>query len=173
VPFPGRSFDGFVRDFSLTDVDFSLPDPLAEPGDPASNPAVSGTIQVTAVLPAEMNFEVNVSSIRATADVLYKKKKFGELDLRKWQRANSTRVEPKRKDEALLKIQSRVEDAPLEITDEDIFSVIVQQLLFGGKDVLLDVDALVAVRVQTVLGELTLKDVPAQGTIPVKRPYSF
>jgi hypothetical protein len=61
---------------------------------------------------------------------------------------------------------------PLNITDSDVFSDILQKMLFGDKNILIDVDAAVDVKVATVLGSLVLKDVPAQGQIPVKRPSS-
>ncbi|TRX97410.1 hypothetical protein FHL15_001688 [Xylaria flabelliformis] len=168
VPFPGRTFDGLIRDFSLTDVHFTLPDPFADPNDPAASPKVSGNILVTASIPSEMNFGINVTRVRATADVLYRNKKMGELNLRKWQHANSTRTEGEGSDGPSLKIQSRIIEAPLEITDSDVFSDVVQALLFGNKPIQLDVQALVDVKVETSLGELILKEVPAEGKIPVK-----
>lgn len=171
VPFPGRSLDGLIRNFSLTDVHFTMPDPFAEPGDPDADPKVSGTILVTAGVPSEMNFGINVTNVRARADVLYKTQKMGELNLREWQHANSTRVEGKNGDEATLRIESRIEDAPLNVTDSDVFSDVLQALLFGDKAVKLDIDAAVDIKVVTALGTLVVKDVPAQGKIPVKRPY--
>ncbi|ORY64001.1 uncharacterized protein BCR38DRAFT_342489 [Pseudomassariella vexata] len=171
VPFPGRSLDGLIRNFSLTDVQFTLPDPFASPEDPEATPKVSGNILVTAGLPREMNFAINVTKVRAFADVFYKSQKFGELNLRKWQHANSTRVEANKGQEASLKIESRINDAPLNVTDGDVFSDVVQTLLFGGKPVRLDIKASVDVKVETALGQLVLKDVPAEGTIPVK-PFS-
>ena len=171
VPFPGRSFDNLIREFSLTDVRFTLPDPLAEPDDPASNPTVSGTIIVTAGLPSQMNFAINVTNVRANADVYYHKKKLGELDLREWQDANSTMTRATKDSEATLKIQSRIDNAPLNVTDGDVLTEVIQRLLFGGDHVNLKVKALVDIRVDTVLGQLELKDVPAEGKIPVKRPY--
>lgn len=172
VPFPGRSLDGLLRNFSLTDVHFTLPDPWADEGDPNANPKVSGNVLVTAGLPAEMNFGVNVTRVRAAADVFYKSKKLGELNLKKWQRANSTRIDGKKSgDEATLKIQSRITDAPLNVTDSDVFSEVIQTLMFGGKPVLLDIKAAVDVKVVTSLGQLIIKEVPAEGKIPVKRPY--
>jgi hypothetical protein len=174
VPFPGRSFDSLIRNFSLTDVQFSLPDPMAAPGEADADPKVSGTIVVTAALPKEMNFDLNVTRIRATADVFYQAKKLGELDIRRWQPANSTRVELTGGKEQGLQIQSRIEEAPLNVTDAGVLTDVIQSLLFGGKRVVwLDVDAAVDVTVNTVLGTLVLKDVPAQGKIPVKRPSSF
>ncbi|KAI0392719.1 hypothetical protein F5Y17DRAFT_435230 [Xylariaceae sp. FL0594] len=168
VPFPGKSLDGLLQDFSLTDVHFTLPDPFADPTDPASNPKVSGNILVIAGLPSEMNFGIDVKSVRAAADVTYKSKKMGELNLRKWQHAKSTRIEGEGSEGPRLQIESRITDAPLNITDSDVFSDVVQALLFGSKPIELGVQALVDVKVQTSLGELVLKEIPAEGKIPVK-----
>lgn len=173
VPFPGRSLDGLIKNFSLTDVHFSMPDPFAEPDDPAANPRISGNILVTAGIPSEMNFGINVTRVRASADVMYKSKKMGTLDLHEWQHATSTRLEPTKKHEAELQIRSRINEVPLNVTDGDVFGDAVQKLLFGGKSVQLQVKALVDVKVETALGQLVLKDVPAEGTIPVKRPSSL
>ncbi len=171
VAFPGQTFDNMIRNFSLTDVHFTLPDPMAEPGDADGDPRVSGTIVVTAGLPAEMNFDINVTQVRATADVSYHGKKFGELNLEEWQAANSTRYRATDDIEATLKIQSRINNAPLKITDGDIFSDVIQALILGGTKVVLDIKAFVDVRISTVLGNLELKEVPAEGKVPVKRPY--
>lgn len=172
VPFPGRSFDKLIRNFSLTDTHFSLPDPTAEPDDPAANPKVSGTIKVIAGLPKDMNFGINVTRIRATADVLYQKQKLGVLDIHKWQPANSTKLETGRKDDPELEILSRIDNAPLNVTDADVLTEVIQTLIFQGKTIRLDIKAKVDVKVETVLGELVLKDIPAEGRIPVKRPSS-
>lgn len=170
VPFPERSFDNLIRNFSLTETHFGLPDPMAEPGDPDANPKVSGTIQAIANLPQEMNFGINVTHIRASADVLYKNQKLGVLDLRKWQAANSTKVESSNGNGLDLMIRSRIIDAPLNVTDADVFTDVIQQLIFKGKTIHLEIKALVDVEIETVLGELVLKDIPAEGMIPVKRP---
>lgn len=172
VPFPGRSFDDLIKNFSLTDVEFKLPDPLADPDEEDAQPKVSGTMEVLASLPRELNLDVNVTDVRASADVLYKGSKLGVLNITEWQRADSTRIEDEDGDSSLL-IESRAEDVPLTITDEDVFTSVLQELLFGGRDVILDIDAAVHVKVKTVLGELVLKDVPTQGEIPVKRPSMF
>lgn len=172
VPFPGRSFDKLIRNFSLTDTHFSLPDPMAEPDDPGASPKVSGTIKVIAGLPNEMNFGINVTQIRATADVFYQKDKLGVLDVHKWQPANSTRIQSS-DDDPELEIRSRINNAPLNVTDGDVLTDVIQRLIFQGKTIRLDVKAKVDVKVETVLGELVLKDVPAEGRIPVKRPSSL
>jgi len=170
VPFLGRSFDNLIRSFSLTDVHFTLPDPDAEPGDPDSNPKVSGTILVQAALPAEMNFSLDVNSVMANATVFYHSKKLGELNLRdKWQPANSTQHPASEGGEASLDIQSRIQDAPLEVTDGDVLTSVITALLFGTEEVILGITADVDVRVDTVIGQFTVKGVPAEGKISLKR----
>lgn len=171
VPFPGRTFDNLIRNFSMTDVQFTMPDPMAEPGDPGSNPTVSGNILVVAGMPSEMNFAINVTKFRANANVSYHGSKLGELPLNKWQDANSTMTKATEHHEATLTIQSRIDNASLIVTDGDVLTQVIQKLLFGGSDVNLDIDALVDIHVDTVLGQFTLKDVPASGNVPIKRPY--
>jgi hypothetical protein len=167
VPFPGHTFDGLIRNFSLTDTHFSLPDPWAEPGTDESNPQISANIVVIAGLPKEMNFGINVTAVNATSEVSYKGKKLGELNLKKWQAAKSERIESV--DEPQLRITSKIEDVPLDITDDDVFTDVLSALMFGGKTVMLKIDALVDVKLSTVLGELVIKDMPAEGIVPVKR----
>jgi hypothetical protein len=160
VEFPGHTFDGAIKNFTLADVDFELPDPFADPGTPESNPRVSGDIEVLAAIPNEMNFGMNVSRVRAKADVFYKGKQLGVLDLKKWQPARSMRVNATESESAALKIESKIKDAPLNVTDEDVFSDLIQALLFGGETITLVVKALVDVEVGTVLGSLVVRDLP-------------
>ncbi|ESZ97143.1 hypothetical protein SBOR_2501 [Sclerotinia borealis F-4128] len=166
VPFPGHTFDQLIKNFSLTNTDFALPGPFAEPGTPESNPRISGDIMVLAALPKEMNFSLEVSKVRATADVFYKGDKLGVLNLRKWQAARSIRVNDG--GDASLKIESHIKNAPLEITDEDVFSDLVADYYLGGKAISLKIEALVEVEVSTVLGDFIIKDLPAEGVVPLK-----
>lgn len=163
ITFPGKSFDNLIRNFSLTDAHVSLPD--SGNGDPT----VSGKAVVMVALPAEMNFGLNVSAVKATADVFYRGRKLGILDFDKWQKANSTKVNVHK--ENLLKVQARIKDAPLKVTDGDVFADVIQALLFGGRGVQMTIKALVDIEIETVLGKLKLKGVPAEGIVPIKRPY--
>lgn len=168
VPLPGKTFDKLIRNFSLTDTTFSLPNPMAEPGSDEANPHISGTIVGIARLPEEMNFAINVTKVRANATVSYKGSQLGLLNLRKWQPAESERIEPRDGENAGLKIQSRIKDAPLNITDDDVFTDVLQALLFG-QGVKLKIVARVDVEAETVLGTLLIKDLPAEGVVPVRR----
>lgn len=169
IAFPGRSVDGLIRNMTLKDVDFKLPSPFAGPDDPDSNPRVSGTVEVLAALPEGFDLDVDVQRLRATADLFYKTKKFGMLDLGKWQDAKSEKIAS---DIDLLKITASVVDIPVEITDSDVFSDVLQKMLFGGQEVTLDVSALVDAKIDTVVGNLIVREVPAKGQVPLKRPSS-
>lgn len=171
IAFPGSSFGDVIRNFSVSDVDFKLPNPFADPGDPDGAPQVSGAIEVLAALPEELNLDMGVHSIRSNADLIYKGKKMGELNLKRWNDANSTKVTIH--EEVLLNVTSRVVDVPLEVTDNNVFTEVLQKLMFGDDNIILDVDAAVDVKVGTVLGSIAVNGVPAKGQIPVKRPSSF
>lgn len=173
VPFPARSFDNLIRNFSLADVRFQMPDPAAAPGEPGADPRVSGTILVLAGVPSGMDFSLNVGSVRADADVFYRGRKLGELNLKEWQKANSTQIPATKDHEAMLKIQSYIRDAPLNVTDAGVLADLMQALLFGDRQVILSIKALVDVNVTTVLGDVVVKAVPAEGKVPVKRRYPF
>jgi hypothetical protein len=168
VSFPGRTFDNLIKNFSLTDTHFSLPDPTAEPGSDEAKTQISGKVLVIANLPKEMNFGINVTRVKAQAEVFYKGDKLGNLNLHEWQTAESERIDPEDGEDAALKIEAQINNAPLQITDEDVFSDVIQAMIFGSSGVNLKVDALVDVKVSTVLGELPIKKLPAEGVIPVK-----
>lgn len=167
VPFTGHAFGNVIKNFTLAETKFDLPDPWAEPDTPESKPQISATIQAVIILPEEMNFKLDVDQVRAIADVFYKKKKMGELNLRKWQPATSTRLNSTEDVRPLLLIESAIDKAPLDITDQDVFTDVVQQILFGSKPVLLKVQANVDVQMETALGILTVQDIPAEGEVPV------
>ena len=169
VPFSGKSFDNLMRNFSMADVHFTLPDPFAGPDEPEASPRISATVKALVGLPKEMNFPIDVGRVRADADVFYHKKKLGRLDLNKWQKANTTRIEAHDDVEAGLAVESIVKNAPLKITDDDVFEDVVEDLIFGGKPVMLGVKADVDVETETALGKFVVRDIPAEGKIFVKR----
>ena len=169
VPVPGRTFGHLIKNFSLTDTHFSLPSPWAEPDTPEANPRISAKVRALVALPEEMNFSIDVNKVRADADVFYKGKKLGRLDLSKWQAANSKRIEGGKEDGPMLMVESVVEDAPLEIQDEDVFTDVIQALMFGSKTVVMSIKAEVDVGVDTALGDFAIRKIPAEGSVPIKR----
>lgn len=169
VPFAGKSMGNMIKNFSLADMHFSLPNPFAEPGTPEARPKISGIVNVDIGLPHEMNFPVDVTQVKADADIYYHKKKLGKMNLEKWQKANSTRIEGHGSDGPSLLVQSVIKNAPIEILDDNLFSEVVQALLFGGKSVLMDLKAAVSIGVDTPMGKLAVRGIPAQGVVPVKR----
>ena len=169
LPFPGHTFDHLIRNFSLMDVHFGLPDPMADPNSPRGKPRISAVVKVLAGLPKEMSFPISVGRVKADADVYFHKKKLGELDLSNWQKANTSRIEAHGDQEAGIAIDSIVKDAPLDITDDSVFSEVVQALIFGGKPVVLGVKASVDVETETALGKFIVREIPAEGKVFVKR----
>ena len=168
IPFPGHSYDHLIRQFTLSDVQFELPDQTAPPDAPAAKPRVSGNVEALVSLPEEMNLNLDVESIRAKADIYYKGKKMGILDISKWQDAKSSAAGENDEGKTLL-IKSHIDEAPVDITDEDVFADVLQSLIFGDEDVLLKIKADVDVQLQTALGQFAVKKIPAEGVIPVKR----
>lgn len=169
VPFAGKSMGNLIKNFSLADMHFSLPNPFAEPGTPEAAPKISGIVNVDIGLPNEMNFPIDVTQVKADADIYYHKKLLGKMNLDKWQKANSTRLEGHGSEGPSLLVQSVIKKAPIKILDDDLFSQVVQALLFGGKSVLMDLRAAVSVGVDTPMGKLAVRGIPAQGVVPVKR----
>lgn len=168
LPFAGHAFDNLIKNFSMTDVQFSLPDSLAEPGTPEAQPKISALVKVLIDLPEQMNFAIDIPHVRANADVFYHGNKLGFLDLKRWQPANATRLEGSDGPPMLL-VAFDIKDAPLQVTDEDTFSEAVQALIFGGKSISLRVVADVDAEVKTSLGQFLIRKIPAEGKVNVKR----
>ncbi|KAL2002019.1 hypothetical protein VTN02DRAFT_805 [Thermoascus thermophilus] len=171
LPVAGHAFDNLIKSFSMTDVHFSFPDPLAKPGTPDAQPKVSALVKALIGLPKQMNFAVDISRVRANASVHYKGKELGFLDLSKWQTANTTRVHDTDGAPALL-VWFNVQNAPLQVTDEDTFTQVIQDLIFGGETITLRVTALVDAEVKTALAQFVIREIPAEGGVAVKPPYS-
>ncbi|KAL2013828.1 hypothetical protein VTN00DRAFT_1353 [Thermoascus crustaceus] len=171
LPVTGHAFDNLIKNFSMTDVHFSFPDPLAKPGTPDAQPKISALVKALIGLPKQMNFAVDIPRVRANASVHYKGKELGFLDLSRWQTANTTRIDDVDGAPALL-VGFNVRNAPLQVTDEDTFTQVIQDLIFGGEAITLRVTALVDAEVKTALGQFVIREIPAEGGVTVKPPYS-
>lgn len=171
LSFSGHALDNLVKNFTMTDTHFSLPDPFAEPDTPESRPTVSGLVKVLIGLPKQMNLSVDVPRVKAVATVYYEGKELGMLNIDEWQDANSTRVEDQDGSAALL-VQSPIENAPLEVTDDGLLAQLLQEMLFGSKAVVLHVAATVDTKVSTGLGRFAVRGIPAEGNVPVKSMFS-
>lgn len=171
LPFTGHALDNLVKNFTMSDTHFSLPDPFAEPDSPDSQPTVSALVKVLIALPEEMNFQVEVPQVRALADVYYKKEKFGVLNISDWQDANSTLVDDQDGSSALL-VEFAIKEAPLQVTDDGLLAEVIQAMLFGTETVILRVAATVDTKVSTGLGRFAVRGIPAEGKVPVKSMFS-
>lgn len=165
--FTGHALDNMIKNFTMSDMHFSLPDPFADPDSPAASPSVSAQVSVTIGLPKQLNLTVDIPRVRANANVFYQGNELGVLELRKWQPANSTRV---MQDDGLpaLFVKFAMEDVPLRVTNGDVLTKIIQALVFQGKTVQLHVAATVDAEVATGLGAVAVRGIPAGGDVDVK-----
>ena len=155
VPFPGHSFDNVIQSFGLSHVKIKLP---ADGNDP---PLLSATVEAIVRLPQDMNIPLNITRLRATAEVSYQHREFGTLDIKKWIPALSKRIPGKQ----LLSVRGQVTDAPLNVTDFDVFQQVVQRVLFGGGGVKLGIEGMADADLRTSFGNFVVHNIPASGTI--------
>ncbi|KAL3437687.1 hypothetical protein BDV09DRAFT_161745 [Aspergillus tetrazonus] len=171
LSFTGHALDNLVKNFTMTNVHFTLPNPMAEPDTPESRPTVSALVKVLISVPEQVKFDLNIPRIRAKADVFYHEKKLGFLDLKEWQPANSTLIGNSDNTTA-LQVEFPMDKAPLEVTDEDVLTDVLSSLIFEGKPVGLTVVANVDAEISTVLGKFAVRGIPADGKLTVKPPFS-
>lgn len=169
VPFPGQDLGRLIRRFSLEHVQFVLPDSDAEPDTPDAQPKVSAEIKALVALPKEMNFPVEIHRVRADADVFFRGKKLGFLDLKDWQDAKSAPTGPLDGGQSGLEVSSVIEKAPLRIEDDAVFADVIQALLKTRQTLNLTVEALVDVEMKTTLGQFVVRKIPGEGIVPIKR----
>jgi hypothetical protein len=172
VPFAGHGFSHLIKRFAMTNVHFSLPDPSAEPGTPEAQPHVSSLVKVAVGLPKEMNFPLNISRVRSRPDVYYKGDLLGHIDLQEWQEASARRNETAPVSEPELLVDFDIKNAPLEVADEDVFTDVLQELIFKQKPVKLNVKATVDAETETPMGVFTIRGIPGSGEIILKRKIS-
>lgn len=165
---PGHQYHDLIRNFTISDINLSLPDLFADPDSDEASPKLSGHLEAIASISKEINFNMNVSQARASVDVLYKEAKFGELDLHEWQKVKCELIKEPTNSGASLKIQSDVNNAPLRITNKRIFNDIIGALVFRKETVLFKLVALVDVQVSAILGKFLIEDLPAEATVPIK-----
>ncbi|KAK6535125.1 hypothetical protein TWF694_001607 [Orbilia ellipsospora] len=166
VPFPGgHAFKDLLKSFSLADVKFVFPDPNAEPGTPEASPCFSATVKAIVSIPHEMNAPLDVSKVVANGDISYHSKKLGEFHFPHW--ALATTVQ--RNDSHELEINARVENVPLNITDPDVFSDMLQDIISGGgAGVTLKAVGTADVKVGIAsLGAFVVRGIPAQGDVVI------
>lgn len=170
VPFPGNAFNDTVKSFSLSNVSFQLPTSDAEPGSPESSPRLGASVVAIVRTPEEINLSLYVKRLRAIANVSYEGGVFGALDLRKWMIAESSRSSNNK----YLEVNAEVKDAPLNITNYDIFRIVVKKMLSGEENSLqLGIRGDTDVDIKTSLGEFVISNIPVTGNITIDRFPGF
>ena len=164
LPITGHSLGNLVKNFTMKDVHLSLPNPMADPDTPEAQPKISALVETLIKVPEQMNFQVDVPHVRAEADILYRGKKLGFLNLHKWRDSNSTLLD----DDHALSVDFRMKDVPVQVTDDDTLADVISDMLFGKGPVQLTIVATVDAQVSTRLGRFVLRKIPADGSFAVK-----
>ncbi|TGZ80444.1 hypothetical protein EX30DRAFT_307729 [Ascodesmis nigricans] len=165
VPFSGHSMDGVVKKFSMSNFDISLPMPGMDPNSPDSLPLVSADVEVLVALPRDVDIDFEVSALSARANVSYTGAIFGDLGMHEWMPAISEKV--KLDQQLYMKVNAAVKNAPLNVTNYDVFQQIVQKILFGERGIDLTVDGRADAEVAIPLGKFIVHDLPAAGNITI------
>ncbi|DAA74607.1 TPA_exp: Uncharacterized protein A8136_3145 [Trichophyton benhamiae CBS 112371] len=173
VPFPFTSpgFSRLIKRFSMKNVQFYLPDPFSKPNTPESMPKVSALVQAVVGLPSHLNVPVNISRVRTNADVFYHDHKLGIINIKEWQNARVQRAVDDADGNPIMVVEFDIQKAPLQVTDEDLLSEVLQKMLFERQGIPLRVDAHVDAELQSALGEFIVRDIPCGGNIIVQPPY--
>lgn len=169
VPFPGHALGHLIKDFSLKNVHFQLPDPDDNPDSGTVEPMISADVRALISVPEEMNFPIKVHRFKAAADVYYHGQKLGYLDADEWRPAASKAVKNETTGHEDLEVISRMEKVPLTITDDDVFVDVVQDLLYSKRTIFLTIKADVDVSLETSLGEFVVRKIPTEGEVPIQR----
>lgn len=151
IQIAGNQNEQLARDIELSDVKMNLPSFFGGGG----KPKISGKIRGIIDIPSDIKVDVQVDSVHVLADLLYKGKKFAYLESPGWAPASSRFP----KQEELL-VEVTLKDAPVTITNQDVFSSVVSQLL--GGNVLVDVLGTGDVKVITSLGKLEAHKLPIE-----------
>ena len=61
VPLPGKAMGHLIKNFTLADTNFNLPDPFARPSTPETNPRISDKEQAIIAETEELNFNISTN----------------------------------------------------------------------------------------------------------------
>ncbi|KAK2749596.1 hypothetical protein FQN57_005818 [Myotisia sp. PD_48] len=170
VPFTSHGLSRLVKRFSMKNVHFDLPDPYADPDTPEAQPKVSALVKAIINLPHEMNFPLNISRVQTYADVYYSGEKLGILDIKEWQNSTVREITDDPSGQPAMEVEFDIQKAPLNITNSDLLTEILQKMIFQRKSIPLHVKSLITPEVQTGLGTFIVRDIPASGNITVTPP---
>lgn len=160
VPLPGRNFDNVIRSFGLSHVNFKMPGGSGDPDD--IFPQLSATVEIMIALPEDMNMPINIVRLKATSKISYQGKEFGMLDVKDWIPARSKRILK----ENLLRVEGDLKDAPINITDYDVFQRVARKIFSGGgKGMVLGIDGNADADIVIGLGQFAIQKIPAHGNI--------
>ncbi|KAK9248659.1 hypothetical protein V1506DRAFT_259330 [Lipomyces tetrasporus] len=164
VPVPGRKgedgTDKMVKSFGLSRVKITLPPRV--PGDAPALPRISALVNAVIELPKELDFSVSINKLCGSSDMYYQGDKFGVLVISEWIPAQSFYTP-----EGYIQVVAEMADVPMEITDQDVFKKIVQQMFFSG-EAYIDMRGTIDVALEMPVGEFAIRNIPVKSSVAVR-----
>ncbi|GMF82565.1 unnamed protein product [[Candida] boidinii] len=139
--------------------------------DGSGMPMINGALKIYIRLPYFITLDlVKVDDLKGFANLTYTGEKFSDISITNWQNATTTLISKDDQDDFynLILVESKLEKMTLNITDLDLFQIIVGQVLAIGS-VPIDIHALIDILVGSILGSIELDGIPGSGSTTISR----
>ncbi|OWB54832.1 hypothetical protein B5S28_g689 [[Candida] boidinii] len=158
--------DKILKNVTMEDINFDFNN-----DDGSGMPMINGALKIFIRLPYFITLDlVKVDDLKGFANLTYTGEKFSDISINNWQNATTTLISKDDNDDFynLILIESKLEKMTLNITDLDLFQIIVGQVLTIGS-VPIDINALIDILVDSILGNIELDGIPGSGSTTISR----
>lgn len=158
--------DKILKNVTMEDINFDFNN-----DDGSGMPMINGALKIFIRLPYFITLDlVKVDDLKGFANLTYTGEKFSDILINNWQNATTTLISKDDNDDFynLILIESKLEKMTLNITDLDLFQIIVGKVLTIGS-VPIDINALIDILVDSILGNIELDGIPGSGSTTISR----
>ncbi|OUM53172.1 hypothetical protein BVG19_g2434 [[Candida] boidinii] len=158
--------DKILKNVTMEDINFDFNN-----DDGSGMPMINGALKIYIRLPHFITLDlVKVDDLKGFANLTYTGEKFSDISITNWQNATTTLISKDDQDDFynLILVESKLEKMTLNITDLDLFQIIVGQVLAIGS-VPIDIHALIDILVGSILGSIELDGIPGSGSTTISR----
>lgn len=173
VPFKRSSTDQkLIQELQFSKFVMKLPSPARNPLlKPKELPKLSAHIKATILPPTELNLTESlalaVTESRGLADLYSKSQKFAVVDIRDWMPCETSTSRSPDTGNLLYVVDFNLENAPMNVTDESVFSEVAKQIILTGSAPV-TLKAQVDAGLYTPLGTFVFSDIHIEGETTVR-----
>lgn len=158
--------DEIIKDIAFRDFRLHMFD--MKEGDSNNNPRVSAVVTVIIETPQTIDIgsevPLSVANAKGVADLFSKQhKKFAEINIPDWVPCKTTMT-----GKNTYKVEFAIENSPVNVTDESVFSQVMRQVVFRGSSPV-RIESLIDAQVHTPVGDFELTEISANGNTVLKR----